>query len=215
MGALPIQIEAKRSLPDYLPARMVNEYSYCPRLFFYEWVEGLFAESVDTVEGAIQHRRVDAKATALPSAEEMEAREEKTTDDGKRSSVPPPPQSIHSRSVQLSSERLRVIAKMDLVEVEDGAVTPVDYKHGRPRDGSDGLELWPADRAQLGVQGIVLRENGYRCDEGVAYYRKTGQRVRVAFDEAAIAETESLRSEEHTSELQSPCNLVCRLLLEN
>src|ERR1022692_2729548 len=192
MGALPIQIEAKRSLPDYLPARMVNEYAYCPRLFFYEWVEGLFAESVDTVEGAIQHRRVDAKTTALPSAEEMEAREEKTTGDGKRSSVPPPPQSIHSRSVQLSSERLRVIAKMDLVEVEDGAVTPVDYKHGRPRDGSDGLELWPADRAQLGVQGIVLRENGYRCDEGVAYYRKTGQRVRVAFDEAAIAETESL-----------------------
>src|SRR2546426_4435219 len=28
------------------------------------------------------------------------------------------------------------------------------------------------------------------------------------------AEREGLRSEEHTSELQSPCNLVCRLLLE-
>src|SRR5256885_8972214 len=26
--------------------------------------------------------------------------------------------------------------------------------------------------------------------------------------------TELIRSEEHTSELQSPCNLVCRLLLE-
>src|SRR2546426_6884403 len=26
--------------------------------------------------------------------------------------------------------------------------------------------------------------------------------------------TEETRSEEHTSELQSPCNLVCRLLLE-
>src|SRR5256885_13154015 len=26
--------------------------------------------------------------------------------------------------------------------------------------------------------------------------------------------TDQLRSEEHTSELQSPCNLVCRLLLE-
>ena len=189
MGALPIQIEAKRELPDYLPARMVNEFAYCPRLFFYEWVEGLFAESVDTVEGSIQHRRVDAKATALPDAKEIEG---KTTDDERRSSVPPPPQSIHSRSVQLSSERLRVIAKMDLVEVEDGVVTPVDYKHGRPRDGADGLELWPADRAQLGVQGIVLRENGYRCDEGVAYYRKTGQRVRVVFDGALIAETEAL-----------------------
>src|SRR5205807_3423261 len=39
-------------------------------------------------------------------------------------------------------------------------------------------------------------------------------------DEAAIAAERlepvehQLRSEEHTSELQSPCNLVCRLLLE-
>jgi len=173
MGALPVQIEAKRELPDYLPARMVNEYAYCPRLFFYEWVEGLFADSVDTVEGAIQHQRVDAKATALPDASDL-------------------PQSIHSRSVQLSSERLRVIAKMDLVEVEAGVVTPVDYKHGRPRDGVDGIELWPADRAQLCVQGIVLRENRYRCEEGVAYYRKTGQRVRVVFDDALMAETEAL-----------------------
>src|SRR5256885_11897436 len=32
-------------------------------------------------------------------------------------------------------------------------------------------------------------------------------------DGSAAWET-SLRSEEHTSELQSPCNLVCRLLLE-
>ena len=35
MGALPIKIEEKRELPDYLPARMVNEFAYCPRLFFY------------------------------------------------------------------------------------------------------------------------------------------------------------------------------------
>src|SRR5256885_7598329 len=45
--------------------------------------------------------------------------------------------------------------------------------------------------------------------------------VAVVFaDEAAKSETvngwvsDSQRSEEHTSELQSPCNLVCRLLLE-
>src|SRR5688500_19069608 len=29
-----------------------------------------------------------------------------------------------------------------------------------------------------------------------------------------VAERREVRSEEHTSELQSPCNLVCRLLLE-
>jgi CRISPR-associated protein Cas4 len=152
---------------------MVNEFAYCPRLFFYEWVEGLFAESSDTVEGAIQHQRVDEKATPLPEAADL-------------------PQSIHARSVTLTSERLRVIAKLDLVEAEQGIVTPVDYKHGRPREGAGGLELWPSDRAQLAVQGIILRENGYRCDEGIVYYRKTGQRVRVAFDQELVAATEAL-----------------------
>src|SRR2546426_6682035 len=47
-------------------------------------------------------------------------------------------------------------------------------------------------------------------------------RARLDFSEATstIALTEhsrdfaAFRSEEHTSELQSPCNLVCRLLLE-
>src|SRR2546426_4770319 len=37
-----------------------------------------------------------------------------------------------------------------------------------------------------------------------------------AFGDASgyVADRVQLRSEEHTSELQSPCNLVCRLLLE-
>src|SRR5256885_5611447 len=33
-------------------------------------------------------------------------------------------------------------------------------------------------------------------------------------EERAVRDTVRARSEEHTSELQSPCNLVCRLLLE-
>src|SRR2546426_9119444 len=37
----------------------------------------------------------------------------------------------------------------------------------------------------------------------------SGQAARVSFRTEQDA-----RSEEHTSELQSPCNLVCRLLLE-
>ena len=159
-------------LPDYLPARMINEFVYCPRLFFYEWVEGLFRESVDTVEGKIQHERVDEKTTKLRKPEE-------TSGD-----------IIHSRSVTLSSERLRVIAKMDLVEASEGIVTPVDYKHGAPRETDKGIELWPTDRVQLAVQGIILRENGYRVEEGIVYYAKTRQRVRVAFDEELISQTE-------------------------
>src|SRR5256885_13101151 len=45
--------------------------------------------------------------------------------------------------------------------------------------------------------------------------------ITIAGDEAALTDLASKngtsvdeRSEEHTSELQSPCNLVCRLLLE-
>src|SRR3989454_2184872 len=37
---------------------------------------------------------------------------------------------------------------------------------------------------------------------------------RVTSTRAIPVETVATRSEEHTSELQSPCNIVCRLLLE-
>src|SRR5256885_13115480 len=40
-----------------------------------------------------------------------------------------------------------------------------------------------------------------------------GQRRRLA-DRPFVLGLRRARSEEHTSELQSPCNLVCRLLLE-
>src|SRR5256885_9691385 len=36
----------------------------------------------------------------------------------------------------------------------------------------------------------------------------------IVYLENPIVSAQILRSEEHTSELQSPCNLVCRLLLE-
>src|SRR2546426_3743944 len=51
-------------------------------------------------------------------------------------------------------------------------------------------------------------------------FRSPAKRRRTAKAETAAPaappppETRPKRSEEHTSELQSPCNLVCRLLLE-
>lgn len=162
----------RAELPDYLPARMVNEFVYCPRLFFYEWVDGLFRDSADTVEGRYQHQRVDARTTALPAAAEA-------------SDEP-----IHSRSVTLSSERLRVIARIDLVEGACACLTPVDYKHGAPRETEQGLEAWPADRIQLAVQGLILRENGYQVEEGIVYYARTRQRVRVVFDAELLRQAE-------------------------
>ncbi len=171
MNTTPLAHSREEAVPEYLPARMVNEYVYCPRLFYYEWVEGLFRESADTLEGKFQHRRVDQGEGGLPAPEQIEGEEFKT------------------RSVTLASDRYGLIARIDVLEVSGGGVTPVDYKHGRPRETEAGLEAWPADRVQLAVQALILRDNGYRADEGVIYYARTRQRVRVAFDEALLAET--------------------------
>lgn len=161
------QVEAL--LPDYFPARMLNEFVYCPRLFFYEWVEGIFAHSADTIEGALRHEKLETRADPLP---------------------PPDPESkIHARSVTLSSETHRLIARMDLIESGGGVVIPVDYKKGAPRDTDNGPAAWRADQAQLCAQALILRDNGYQCDEAVAYYHATRQRVRIAIDEALAGET--------------------------
>jgi CRISPR-associated protein Cas1 len=162
-----------RELPDYMPARMVNEFVYCPRLFFYEWVEGIFRESADTVEGKIQHKRVDKAGKPLPSPDQLAE------------------ETLQTRAITLSNDRLRIIAKMDLLEVEGGSVTPIDYKHGKPYELDGALQIWPADRAQLAVQALVLRENGYRVEEGVIFYAATRQRVRIPFTEDVIQETEA------------------------
>ena len=46
-----------------LPARMVNEFAYCPRLAYFEWVDGQFADNAETTEGRFHHRRVDQAPT--------------------------------------------------------------------------------------------------------------------------------------------------------
>lgn len=164
MALLPASIPGPDShpsgLPDYLPARMVNAFSYCPRLFFYEWVEGIFLDSADTVEGKFQHRRVDKEGRPAAAPEQAEGE-------------------WATRSVTLSSDTHRLIARIDLLEGDGPRVTPVDYKHGRPRETPSGLEPWPSDRVQLAVQAIILRENGYQCDDAIVFYQETRQRVRI------------------------------------
>lgn len=100
---------------DLIPARMVNEYVYCPRLFYLEWVEARFADSDDTRLGQQVHRRVDRETGAAPLPDEGELR--------------------NARSLTLSSEALGVIAKLDIVEGDGETVVPIDYKKGDPQAG--------------------------------------------------------------------------------
>lgn len=159
-------------LPDYLPARMLNEFVYCPRLFFYEWVEGVFKHSSDTEDGAFKHERHDKHEDALPPTEQI-----------------PVDEDLKARSVTLSSEKIRLIAKLDLVEAEGGRVRPLDYKRGSPRTGDAGPEAWPADLVQICAQALVLRDNGYQCEEGLVFYYGTKQRVRVPITDTLVEQT--------------------------
>src|SRR5579872_6717738 len=95
-------VPATDTTPEYLPARMLNEFVYCPRLFYYEHVEGVFVHNRETVEGELRHAKVDEGKGELRAADELPADER-----------------IHSRSVTLSSDRYGLIAKMDLIEAAD------------------------------------------------------------------------------------------------
>jgi CRISPR-associated protein Cas1 len=205
-GVGPAVSGVPRLSGEPLGIRMVNEFVYCPRLFYYEVVEGVFVHNPDTIEGAEAHKRVDtAKPGTLEGGKKKSGSGKKVAEarlgDGNADGAGEAavdsgePETIHARSVSLFSPQLNVTAKLDLVEGESsvpgGAMvyTPVEYKKGRPREGDEGRELWDADRVQLVLQILLLRENGFPSEEGIVFYKETRQRVvfRPSADDEAWA----------------------------
>jgi CRISPR-associated protein Cas1 len=178
----PKQAELELPFPELggdqplIPARMLNEHVYCPRLAYLEWVQGEWADSADTVEGRHRHKRVDKPSGNLPDAEM--AREERVD--------------IHARSITLSSNKLGLIAKLDLIEGEGDVVTPVDYKRGKRPHIARGV--YDPERVQLCAQGLLLREHGYVCEEGAIYYVESKERVGVPFDDELLSMTRNALS---------------------
>jgi CRISP-associated protein Cas1 len=68
----------------------------------------------------------------------------------------------------------------------------VDYKRGEAPDIPEGA--YEPERVQLCAQGMVLRENGFVCDEGIAYFVKSKKRVFIPFDDALVSRTQELIS---------------------
>src|SRR3984957_4216583 len=153
-----------------LPARMVNEYVYCPRLAFLEWVDGEWADAGDTEQRRRAHVRVDPGGGKLPAPEETDAKPD-----------------FVARAVTLASEQLGIIAKMDLIEGEDGTVTPVDTKKGRRPHVAEGA--YEPERVQVCAQALILEEAGYRVAEGAIWYAGSRERVRIALDDALRSKT--------------------------
>ena len=87
---------------DLVPARMLNEFTYCSRLGYMEWVQGEFADSADTVDGRFQHRRVDKESGPLPDP---------GSNDGEQ-------EPVHARSVTLSDDEIGAVARIDLLRAQ-------------------------------------------------------------------------------------------------
>jgi len=171
------------------PARNVAEYAYCPRLFYYMQVEGIFVPSSDTEKGMAVHRRVDKPSAAQEKVDESEA-------------DPDRPKTV--RSLALTSESLGLTATLDLAEISGQTAVPVEYRKGRPKHISMGPpaddcgemeqtllshpEAWPTDRIQVGLQAILLESAGYAVPEAVIYYAGEKLRLRIPVDDALKAE---------------------------
>lgn len=155
-----------QSSPELIPARMLNEFAYCPRLCYIEWVQGEFLDSADTVDGRFQHRRVDTASGKV--SDNLET--------------------FHARSVYLSGAG--ITCRIDLLEGDGRQVTPVDYKRGEAPAIPEGA--YEPERVQLCAQGLVLMENGFTCREGVIYFVKSKKKVTIAFDDALIQRTRDL-----------------------
>ncbi len=167
---LPLPLAAPgASLDDPLvPARMVNEWIYCQRLAYLEWVEGAWSHNADTAQGQRVHARGRDGKSAPPAPDEFkEGRDE-----------------FKTRRLMLASERLGLIAELDVLEGEDGLVIPVDIKKGRRPHVEKGA--YEPERVQIAIQAVLLREAGYRCVEGALWFAESRERVRVEIDDPLV-----------------------------
>lgn len=154
-------VESADEAMPLMPVRSLHNYVYCPRLFYLQWVEGIFVPNEDTVAGSALHSRVD-----VPDNLKEEALDEEKG---------------ALRSIMLSSDTLGVVGTMDLLE-DNGRLGRrlVDYKKGFPLRGKQGE--WEAklnDAIQLAAYALLLQEEGIRVDSASVYYAQVKKHVAV------------------------------------
>lgn len=148
---------------DPIPVRALNQVTYCPRLYYLQYVDCVMPTNEHVEGGLFDHRRVDDPALAG-----------KTRKDGGTSS---------SRGVALSSEALGIAGVLDVVEERAGEQYPVETKHGSaPRDEDGRPTAWDNDAVQLCAQAMLMEEAfGKPVPRGFQFYAGSRERVEVAF----------------------------------
>lgn len=191
---LPRRLAVVVDPPALVPARMINESLYCERLMYLEWSQGEFADNAFTVDGRSVHRRADVPGGQLPPVPpvqrasrrdgEPSERDEELDEIDDTESEPPP---YEARSLWLSSDRLGITAKIDVVEGTTAGVVPIEYKRGAAPDVPGGANL--PERAQVCAQVLLLRDHGYECGHGEIYFARSRRRVRIEIDDELISTT--------------------------
>lgn len=144
------------------PVRVMalHALAYCPRLFYLEEVEELRVADERVFAGRQLH-------AALEADEDGEA-----------------------VSIELSSQALGLVGKVDCLRRRDGSYLPYEHKRGQPRRNDDQPPgAWPSDRLQIVAYALLLEEAfGQPIPEGRVRYHAANVTVRVPIDDAARAD---------------------------
>ena len=172
-GALPV---VAPEVPELIPARMLNEFCYCPRLAYLEWVQGEFRDNLETVEGRFGHRRVDVAGERQGKAESRKRKAEgqRAAESGKPGGrggfwsavVGAEPRSEEKRQSHVESD----------TPLEDDAGS--DDSHPSPSDSSSPLSAFrpplssPVHARSLmlsaPIEGLIARMDVLELDGDVA-----------------------------------------------
>src|SRR5271154_5269774 len=154
-----------------IPVRALNQITYCPRLYYLQYVDCVMPTNEHVEGGLFDHRRVDAGELANKTRKEGDAN--------------------RSRGVHLSSEALGISGILDVIEEKDSVSYPVETKHGSaPRDDDGRPTTWDNDAVQLCGQALLMEEAfGAPVERGFQFYAGTRERVEVRFTEELRGKT--------------------------
>ncbi len=148
-------------MPDSISISSLNALEYCPRRFYYQFVQGETLVNDSVLEGTLAHQRVHQTGTQTTAGDK-----------------------IQTTRLYLYSETLRISGFADVIEEQKGALIPVEYKHG-PQGKHGG---WLNDAVQLCAQALCLEErladhqpHTQRIAYGYIFYIGSRRRVRVEF----------------------------------
>jgi CRISPR-associated exonuclease Cas4 len=154
-------------MEEYIPISHINALAYCPRRFYYEYVQAEMLVNEHVVEGRLLHERSDEGSTVW------------------RDEV------VQERRIYVWSDRLRLAGLVDVVEWRGGQLAPVEYKRGRlGRWRNDHAQLCAQAlclEERLGVQ----------IEQGYIFSFAERRRETVTFDDELRGWTEALAAEAH------------------